>query len=45
MVAQGFVSAVERNRLRVAESPAALIDDMLAFEPPVVSPWLGLRQT
>jgi len=45
MVGQGYVSAVERNRLRVAESPAALIDDLLTFEPPAVSPWLGLRQT
>ncbi len=44
-VAEGFVSAVERNRLLVAGSPAELIDRIAAFEAPAVSPWLGLKQT
>jgi len=45
MVACGFVSAVERGRLVVAASPGELIDGLAAFEPPAVSPWLGLKQT
>jgi len=45
MVAQGFVSAVERGRLVVADSAAELITRLESSEPPVVEPWLGLRQT
>ncbi len=44
-VAQGFVGAVERSRLIVAESPAELIDQLASFQAPAVSPWLGPKQT
>jgi len=45
MVAQGFVSAVERERLVVADSPADLIARLEMVELPAVEPWLGPRQT
>ena len=43
-VAEGFVKSTERDRLIVADAPAELIDQLTAFEPPAVEPWLVPRQ-
>jgi hypothetical protein len=39
-VQEGFVSAANRALVRVAETPEALIDDLLSFRPPPGPEWV-----